>query len=264
MLTVVRTMKIASAEFPDEIALYGSSIDLIARHVESSQPDLLVLPEMPFTPWVFHTEVFDQTIWDRAVEDHEKWLHRCFQAVQVPMITSRPVNVESKRLNQAIFLDTSGKVQPLRSKFYLPNQFPAVEVPWFDEGDKPGEVFELLGHRIGVQLCSELMFAEVPRILGANGATIIIQSRATGDHPRWRAASVLSASTSGAFVVGSNRRSVDRDWFTGGSWVYGPDGMLIAETTEAQPIITVEINGTFSDAAQHEYPLPMFRDYRSE
>lgn len=257
-------MKIAAAEFPDEIARYDASIDVIARHVENNRPDVLVLPEMPFTPWVFHSTVFDQAVWDRAVDDHEIWLHRFFQAVQVPIITSRPTNIGGQRLNQAVFLDATGAVQPLRSKYYLPNQFPAVEMPWFDKGDKPGEVFDLLGHRIGVQLCSELMFAEVPRILGANGANIIVQSRATGDHPRWRAASVLSASTSGAFVIGSNRRSVDRDWFTGGSWAYGPDGMLIAETSEAKPIVTVEIDGTFSDAAQHEYPLPMFRDYRAE
>lgn len=257
-------MKIASAEFPDEIARYDASIDMIAQHVESTRPDLLVLPEMPFTPWVFHTKVFDQTVWDRAVEDHEIWLHRFCQAIQIPLITSRPTNVGGQRLNQAIFVDATGAAHSLRSKYYLPNEFPAVEVPWFDQGDRPGEVFNLLGHRIGVQLCSELMFAEVPRLLGANGANIIVQSRATGDHPRWRAASVLSASTSGAFVIGSNRRSVDRDWFTGGSWAYGPDGVLIAETSEAEPIVTVEIDSAFSDVAKDQYPVPMFRDYPAQ
>ncbi len=254
-------MKIASAEFPDESARYEASIDLIAQHVEVSQPDLIVLPEMPFTPWVFHTKVFDQTVWDRAVKEHETWLHRFFRTVQVPLVTSRPTNVGGKRLNQVIFLDASGEVQPLRSKYYLPNEFPAVEMPWFDKGDRPGEVFDLLGHRIAIQLCSELMFAEVPRKLGANGANIIIQSRATGDHPRWRAASVLSASTSGAFVIGSNRRSFDRDWFTGGSWAYGPDGVLIAETSDAEPIVTVEIDSACSDVAKHQYPLLMYQDY---
>jgi predicted amidohydrolase len=255
------TMKISTADFPDEIDRYESALEIISRHVEDQKPDLLVLPEMPFTPWVFHTHTFDQTVWDNAVDTHAEWLDRFARDISVPLISSRPTNVDGKRLNQAFYLDIDRKIHPLRSKYYLPNDFPAVEAPWFDVGDKPGEVFDLAGHRIGVQLCSELMYAETPRLIGENGASIIIQARATGGNPRWRAASILAAVTSGAFVIGANRHSVERDWFTGGSWIYSPDGELLTETNSDTPIKTFEIDIAQSKAARSEYPLTMFASY---
>lgn len=169
--------------------------------------------------------------------------------------------MDGKRLNQAIYLDDQGQIHPLRSKYYLPDDYPAVEAPWFDRGDAPGEVFELGGCQIGVQLCSELMYAETPRQLAQNGAEIIVQSRATGDAPRWRAASVLGAGTSGAFVIGANRRSVARSWFTGGSWVYSPEGDLLAETSADQPVVSVEIDLSRVKAAKQEYPMTMISRY---
>lgn len=254
-------MKICTADFPDEPSRYHAAIDVIARHVEEQKPDMLVLPEMPFTPWVFYTEKFDRSIWDKAVSNHSEWLDRFAKDVSAPLISSRPVDVDGERLNQAIYMSADRAIHPLRSKFYLPNEYPAIEVPWFDRGDIPGEVFDINGHRIGVQLCSEIMYAETPRLLGANGAQIIIQARATGNAPRWRAASVLAAATSGAFVIGANRHSVERDWFTGCSWVYSPDGVLLTETSADSPIRTVEIDLNSTMNAKSQYPLTMFEMY---
>ena len=254
-------MKVCTAEFPDEVARYDAALEEIVRHVEDQRPDILVLPEMPFTPWVFHTDSFDQPLWDELVSRHAAWLDRLTASVSVPLISSRPVDVDGKRLNQAIFADGDRKIHPLRSKYYLPNEYPAIEVPWFDRGDIPGEVFNIAGQLVGIQLCSEIMYAEVPRQLGMNGARIIVQPRATGDAPRWRAAAILAAGTSGAFVIGANRRSVDRDWFTGGGWVYSPDGELLVETTADSPLKTVEIDLNRASIAKSQYPMPMFEMY---
>lgn len=256
-------MKVCTADFPDETGAYEAAIDAIARHVDDHKPDLMVLPEMPFTPWVFHTDDFDQAVWDNAVNSHAKWLDRFASQISVPLIASRPTDMDGKRLNQAFYLDADRVIHPLRSKFYLPNDFPAVEVPWFDVGDMPGEVFDIAGHRIGIQLCSEIMYAEIPRILGANGISILVQPRATGGHPRWRAASIVAAVTSGAYVIGANRKSLDRDWFTGGSWVYSPQGDLLAETTVGAPIKTVYIDLSRVAVARSEYPLTMFSSYNT-
>lgn len=254
-------MKVATAEFPDETERYDEAIEVIARHVGDEKPDLVVLPEMPFTPWIFCVDVFDAQQWASAVNTHAQWLERFAQDVKAPLITSRPVDLDGKRLNQAIYLDEDRQVHPLRSKYYLPDDYPAVEAPWFDRGDVPGEVVDLDGRKIGVQLCSELMYTETPRKLGQNGAEIIVQSRATGSAPRWRAASVLGAGTSGAFVIGSNRRSVSRTWFAGGSWVYSPAGELLAETSADQPIVSVEIDLTQAHSAKQEYPVTMISRY---
>ena len=254
-------MRVATAEFPDEAEHFEAAMDGIARHVEDEKPDLIVLPEMPFTPWIFHVESFDHRQWQDTVEGHARWLERFIGEVEVPLITSRPIEVDGRRLNQAIYVDEQRELRPLRGKYYLPRDYPAIETPWFDRGDPPGEVFELGGRQVGVQLCSEIMYAEIPRGLGLSGAEIIVQPRATGDAPRWRAASVLGAGTAGAFVIGSNRRSVARDWFTGGSWIYSPQGVLVAETSAERPVVSVEIDLSQVRSAKQDYPVTMIRRY---
>lgn len=255
-------MRVCTAEFPNEDDRYERAIEDIASHVQRTSPDLLVLPEMPFIPWIFCIEKSDLDQWKATIASHARWLDRLAKAIPTAIITSRPVNDNGKSLNQAFYLDRKRTLHPLRSKYYLPDDYPAVERVWFDEGDMPPGVFDILGHRIGVQLCSELMYAETPRLLAGDGVEIIIQSRATGDHPRWRAASVLGASTAGAYVIGSNRRSTDCDWFTGGSWIYSPSGQLLAESSQENPFATVDISQEALRSVRDQYPLTMFAHYR--
>ena len=254
-------MKICTTEFPDEVSQHENAIDSLATHVAEMKPDLLVLSEMPFTPWIFHTDTFSLAQWEQTVESHAKVLDQLCATVPTPIITSRPISVDDKNLNQAIYIDHTRNIQPLRSKRYLPNDYPAVERVWFNEGEQSNTVFDLQGCTIGIQLCSEIMYTEIPRILGMAGAQIVIQSRATGGHPRWRSASILGASTSSAFVVGANRRSSARDWFTGGSWVYSPQGDLLAETSESDIAVTCEIDLAEANEAKTDYPMTMFRHY---
>lgn len=256
-------MKVCTAEFPDEVRKNEHAIEVIAAHVAETRPNLLVLPEMPFTPRIFCVDAADRDRWAATVEDHDQWLRRLTDVVPTPIITSRPINKTGKALNEAFFLDADRTLHPLRSKFYLPNDFPAVERVWFDEDDTATGVFDILGARISVQLCSEIMYAETPRLLRAEGAEIVVQSRATGDHPRWRAASVLGASTSGAFVIGANRRSEDRDWLTGASWVYSPASELLGESSPEHPCVTVEIDLNAARPTKGKYPLTMFEHHRA-
>ena len=98
-------MRIATAEIPDEVAGYAATIDKIAAHVEDERPDLLVLPEMPFAPWIFHSAVFDATSWAQIVAQHAEWLDRLAHRVSVPILASRPTTQNGARLNQAFYVD---------------------------------------------------------------------------------------------------------------------------------------------------------------
>ena len=254
-------MKICTAEFPDEQNLYAKAIEGIAQHVSETNPDLLVLPEMPFTPWIFHVDTYSEETWQHVVDSHAHWLKQLSTAIPTSIITSRPITRTGKNLNEAFYMDHDRDINPLRSKQYLPNDYPALERVWFHEGESSDPVFDIQGHKIGVQLCSEIMYPEIPRKLADNDVEIIVQSRATGDHPCWRAASLLAASTAGAYVVGANRRSVERDWFTGGSWVYSPEGELLAETSATIPFVPVEVDLDCATNAKTEYPITMYKHY---
>jgi N-carbamoylputrescine amidase len=254
-------MKICTAEFPDEQNLYAKAMEEIEQHVSETNPDMLVLPEMPFAPWVFHADTYNEETWQHTVENHAHWLSQLSNAIPTPIITSRPITRVGKNLNEAFYMDHNRNIHSLRSKRYLPNDFPALERVWFHEGESSDAVFDIQGNKFGMQLCSEIMYTETPRKLAENDVEIIVQARATGDHPRWRAASLLAASTAGAYVVGANRRSVERDWFTGGSWVYSPEGELLAETSAAVPFVTVELDLSRATNARAEYPVTMYKHY---
>ena len=254
-------MKICTTEIPDEVDQYENAIESLALHVSKTEPDLLILAEMPFTPWIFYVDNFSEETWCNTVRNHDELLARLGEMIPTPLITSRPITVDGLNLNQAIYLDRNRETHPLRAKRYLPNDFPAVERVWFSEGEQSDPVFDIQGCKIGLQLCSEIMYTEIPRKLAMSDVQILVQPRATGGHPRWRAASVLAASTSGAFVVGANRRSSEKDWFAGSSWIYSPEGDLLAETTKTDPFVTIEIDLVESNNAKSEYPITMFRHY---
>ena len=258
---MTKQIKITTAEIPDEEAGYESAIKAISLHVNTEKPDLVVLPEMPFTPWIFTTDKVDTELWDNTVNNHSNWLNALISDLNAPLITSRPTSLNGKHLNQAIYIDKDRNIHPLRSKFFLPNEYPAVEVPWFDSGDSPDQTFQLDGLTMGIQLCSEILYAEIPRLLGMKAAQLIIQPRATGDDPRWRAAALLAAATSGTFVIGANRRSSKLDWFTGASWVYAPKGALLAETSQEKPVISIELDLSEVTEKQSQYPSNMFAHY---
>lgn len=48
----------------------------LVEHVRENQPDLVLLPEFPFSRWFFQTRRFQQAVWNDSVKEHERWLGR--------------------------------------------------------------------------------------------------------------------------------------------------------------------------------------------
>ncbi|MFT5136707.1 MAG: N-carbamoylputrescine amidase [Arenicella sp.] len=156
-------MKICTTEFPDEVSQHEKAIDSRIAHVAEMKPDLLVLSEMLFTPWIFHADTFAQEKWEKTVESRSKILDQLCAIIPTSISSSRPISEDDLNLNQAIYIDNTRNVQPLRPKRYLPNDYPAVKRVWFNEGGRSDTVFDLLVCKIGIQLCSEIMYTEIPR-----------------------------------------------------------------------------------------------------
>ncbi len=74
-----------------------------------------------------------------------------------------------------------------------------------------------------------------------------------------RAACEISAVLSGCYLVSANRRSYDRDLFTGTSWLFSPDAALLGETTATQPFVTAEVVLAVAERAKTTYPRDMQR-----
>ncbi len=254
-------MKVTVCDFPDERERKEAAWQTLIAYLSATPSDIVVLPEMPFCYWVFDGDTVDPTIWRETVEIHDAMIARMAELSAPLVLSSRPVERDGRRLNEAFIWSAAEGYQGIRSKWYLPDAPDGREALWFHQGDRNFTPSSASGVNIGFQLCSEMMYPEHAREIGLASGHLIAQPRATGGNRRWHIAAAMSAATSGGFVASANRRSFDRDWFSGGSWIFGPAAELLAETTDAAPFATADIDTRQADRAKNEYPRDMHRTY---
>jgi N-carbamoylputrescine amidase len=256
-------MKILICEFPDEASRKAKAWEALAEQAAAEKADVVVLPEMPFCEWIFVGEAVDPARWHGAMMDHDRMIEKFDELACPTIMSSRPVERSGRRLNEAFVWSKARGYQAVRRKWYLPDVPVARETVWFDQGDRNFSSMVCGSLRVGFQLCSEIMFPEHAREIGFSDAHLIAHPRASGSGRRWRAACEMSAVTSGCYVASANRRSYDRDWFTGGSWLFSPEAAMLGETTAEQPFVAVEIETAVAEHAKTTYPRDMQRMYCS-
>jgi N-carbamoylputrescine amidase len=248
-------MKLTVCEFPDKRSRREAAWKELIRFLHAAPTDVVVLPEMPFSEWnIFTSETVDLNNWRRALADHQDMLPRFSELDARIVLSSRPVEETGKRLNQAFCWTRENGYQPVRSKYYLPDEPEGRETTWFARGDRHFTPITIAELSVGFQVCSELLFTDASHEIGRAGAHLIAAPRATGGHRRWRLAASLAAIMSGCFVASANRRSEDSKAFAGCSSVVSPEGEVLAETDLASPYVTVEIDLEDAMRAKRTYP----------
>jgi len=117
---------------------------------------------------------------------------------------------------------------------------------------------EIDGLRIGVLLCTELMFTERARAYGKAGAHLIAAPRASGRSlALWKTAGAMAAIASGCYVVSSNRTgsSSGGPAFGGGAHAFAPDGSLLSESDEKHSVVVFDLCTAVADAQKSRYPV---------
>ena len=255
-------MKIAVCEFPDEQDAKKQAWATLADYVAGESPSIVVLPEMPFCDWIFDGETVDATAWSNAVKQHDVMISRFAELTCRWVMSSRPVEDNGRRFNEAFIWSAREGYRPVRRKWYLPEAPVARETLWFSRGDRDFIPVAADAISVGFQLCSEMMFTQCAQKMGLSGAHLVIQPRASGSARRWRIASEMSAVASGSYVASANRRTLRRDLFPGGSWLLSPEAQALCETTEGEPFATAEIDLATADRAKLAYPRDLYRMYR--
>jgi N-carbamoylputrescine amidase len=133
----------------------------------------------------------------------------------------------------------------------LPQQEGGWEETWFDRGLQHAQPVHDGAFCYSELVCTELMVSTAARRLGQSGVQMIAAPRATGGHPRWEVAARMTAIAAGAFVVTANRKGGS---LAGGSWIVAPDGDIVARTSEAAPIVSLEIDLRMAGTARLTYP----------
>lgn len=211
---------------------------------------------MPFGYWVPTTREFDHKAAARWSDMHEATLSNLATLGVAMVLSSRPVLADGFLINEAFLLD-QGSYRLLHHKHLFPSEPGWEEASWFRPvtyGFTPQSSGTTV---IGALVCTELMFPQYAKLLGQRGAQLIGVPRSTGSNQNlWQSAAIMAAVSAGAYVASSNRVKGESSTiaFGGGGFIVDPRGNVLALTSTARAIATVEIDETVADAAKLEYP----------
>lgn len=251
-------VRVAVCELDADGGDVGSQWDALVAHCSRSRPELVLLPEMPFTSWLPANEHVDPGAWEEAVATHERWFERLGELEAEVVVTSRPViDDDGARFNEGVVWESGRGVQPAHRKTYLPDEPGFFEASWYERGPTTFQPAKTSIGALGFLICTELWFVEEARHYGAQGVDLLVCPRGTpgASLDRWRAAGRVAAVSAGAFCLSSNRAGTAGDVrFAGVGWVIDPDGVVVAETNAAAPAVTVDLDLSAARRAKETYP----------
>lgn len=170
----VSAVRVAVVQFDPQVGIHNiqtnlqNSLDL-AREAAINGADLIVLPELANTGYLFanRQDAFDhaETIPDGP--SVKAWINFA-QKHQVYLVAGLAEQDAMQLFDTAVLLGPDGFVGKYR-KAHLWNK----EKLWFTPGNLGFPVFETSIGRIGLLICWDIWFPEVPRLLSQQGADII-------------------------------------------------------------------------------------------
>ena len=231
----------------------------LVAHVNTAGSDLVLLPEMIFSPWAAWTNEVDAAVWQTAVEAHDQWLPRLEELQPAIVISARPVIDGGKRYNEGYIWELQAGYQAVHRKYYLPDEPGFYEASWYDRGDADFKAIEINGIKIGIQLCSELWFGEHARGYAKQGIHILACPRATPQASihKWIAGGQVAAITSGAFCLSSNHAGGGNQGpqFAGTGWITEAEGgKILGLTSQDNSFLTIKIDLSIAENAKQTYP----------
>jgi N-carbamoylputrescine amidase len=251
-------VRVTVCELSEEAERFAGEWEALVAHVGGAGSELVLLPEMPFSPWFAVRRPFDPAAWRRAVEAHEAWLPRLAELAPAAVLASRPVERDGRRLNEGFVWEREGGYRAAHHKAHLPEEEGFWEASWYEPGGGELEAVEVAGARVGFAICTELWAFEGARAYGRAGAHLLATPRATGRATvdKWLVGGRASAITAGAYSLSSNRASAAGSAadLGGRGWIVDPDGGVLGVTSREEPFLTREIDLGLAEAAKETYP----------
>ncbi|MHA2298467.1 MAG: carbon-nitrogen hydrolase family protein [Candidatus Hodarchaeales archaeon] len=254
-------MRVTVCQLSAEVDKLDNYWQQLVEHAIQHRSDLVLLPEMPFYPWICSLQTVDERLWEDAVDAHVLWNQKLPELKADIVIGTRPVidPVSNKRHNTGHVWSADLGIQDLHEKVYLPDEEGFWEASWYDRGEISFQVFSLAGITIGFSICTELWFMEHAREYAKQGIHFLVCPRATPLETvdKWIAGGRAAAVVSGAFCISSNHQGValDKKTILGGvGWVIDPEGNVLGKTDEQNPFKTLEIDVSIAEKAKSTYP----------
>jgi len=267
-----------------DVSLEGATDDIKRRMIDKHLPlieeagrrgvQLLCLQELFFGPY-FCAE--QQARWYQMVErmpDGPTTQLMQELARKHGMVIVSPIyeeEITGVYYNAAAVIDADGTFLGKYRKHHIPHVGPGFwEKFYFRPGNLGYPVFETAAGRVGVYICYDRHFPEGARILGLNGAEIVLNPSATVaglSEYLWKLEQPAHAVANGYFVGAINRVGHEAPWnigeFYGQSYFCDPRGRLIAQGSRDQDeLIVADLDLGMIQEVRNTWQF--FRDRRPE
>jgi N-carbamoylputrescine amidase len=254
-------MRVTVCELPHETEALAVAWAALCEHTKARRPQLVLLPEFAMLEPVWESEHFDAARWDAILGLSDIQLRRLPELSAESVVGTRPVRVNGRRLNQGFLWSAAQGVQPLRSKYFNPEEPGNWEATWFHRGDPTFPAFHAGSVSLGLNICTELWALETYAAYAALGVDILLSPRATSSAraAMWLAGGVVAAVRSGAFSLSSNRVG-PTGACGGGSWIIDPSGEVLATTSATAPFVTLDLDLKLAVKAKASYPCYVFSE----
>lgn len=252
-------MKVTVCQLNDDPQRLKTDWEQLVTHVKWEASELVLLPEMPFYPWVAGTSTVKPEVWQAAVEAHEQWILRFRELTPATILGTRPVVIDGKRLNEGFVWHPKSGYRAVHHKYYLPDEKKFWEASWYDRGTRSFAPVRIGNVKVGMLICTEMWFMEHARAFANERVHLVVCPRATPmtSTDKWVAGGRVAAVVSGAFCLSSNRgHSMRREALWGGSgWIVEPEeGRLMGTTSPEAPFLSLDIDLKAAERAKKTYP----------
>jgi predicted amidohydrolase len=243
-------MKVGFIQFAPVFGDVGCNLDRAAKLIRRCAADLIVLPELFNTGYLFTSrnevqELAEEIPAGRTTEA----LCQLARAGQIHIAAGLAERNGDRLFNASVLVGPSGYMSTYR-KIHLY----AEETLWFDPGDRDFAVHDIGGCRVGLMICFDWIFPESARILALKGADVLCHM-ANLVLPYCQTAMVTRCLENRVFAITANRTGMESRGgrelhFTGASQITGPDGAILHQAGKsAEEVGSAEID---VDRARHK------------
>jgi len=238
-------MKIAGVQMDVKFGEIEANLDRIVSFYEtarSEKAELVVFPECAVTGYCFHdreeAEHYAQPIPGPITDTLTAACQRLGGTMVVGMIEKNG----NQLFNNAVLLGENGPIGTYR-KVHLP--FLGLD-RFADFGDRPFEIHEVDGVKIGLNICYDTSFPEASRVLSLQGADLIVLPTNWPEGAECLAEHTINvrAMENHVYYIAIDRVGSERGFtFIGRSRICQPGGKTLAmASAEGEEILYAEID----------------------
>jgi beta-ureidopropionase len=267
-----------------DVPLDGSTDDVKRRMIDKHMPlieeagrrgvQLLCLQELFYGPYFCAEQ--EKRWYDLTERIPDGPTTKMMQEVarRLGMVIVLPIYEEEMTglyYNSAAVIDADGKYLGKYRKHHIPHVAPGFwEKFYFRPGNLGYPVFDTAAGRVGVYICYDRHFPEGARILGLNGAEIVLNPSATVaglSEYLWKLEQPAHAVANGYFVGAINRVGFEQPWnigeFYGQSYFCDPRGQFVAQASrDKDELVVADLDLGMIQQVRNTWQF--FRDRRPE